>query len=771
MKNFIGVLLSLVIVCFCCMSHDASADKISSITVSGNQRVEVETVKNYLGLNVGDDFNSESKIKAVKNLYATSMFENIEVNFSSGRLVVTVKETPVVSSVVFKGNSKVKSEIFSREIATDVGDSLSNAKLQSDADKIAEIYKRSGRFSVKVSSQVEKLQNNRVKVIFNIMEGPKTAIKNIYFVGNENYTASELRSIIMTKETAWYKFLDSNDTYDPDRMEYDKELLTRFYQSVGFADFTVISATAELSPTKKHFVATYSIEEGAKYNLGDIKIQNNIADVDTEVIKKLVTLKSGALFNMSALEALGQKMSDELGNMGYPQMVVVPNLQKDPVKKLVNVTFIVNKSPKIFINKINITGNVKTSEKVIRRQFRIAEGDIFNRAEIAKADRNIKNLDYFEKNDIKMVKSPNDPDRYDVNIDVQEKSTASIGFDVGYSSAEGGFGSINFTERNLFGTGKHLNTMVRRSQRRLSFNFGVTDPHFMDRDLSLGADFFTFSSGSKGSSGFDGEAQPYSQRTVGVKTILGYDISEDLSHEIAYVIKQDKLSVNGASSSIMVREQRGKFVTSALGHTVTYNRLDSNIVPKNGYILSASQQYAGLGGDMAYLKHEVDGKIFKSFSDNKITVKVYGEAGVINGINGKTVRISDRFSLGDYNLRGFAGGGAGPRTKGPAAEGLNGQKYYSGGIEMTFPVGLPEEMNVRGAIFSDIGGLWDFEVPKGSSYSKNDVWNDKSPRISVGAGILWTTRIMPIRIDWAIPVRYKKYDQQQRFHIRMSTSF
>nr|MBP7190588.1 outer membrane protein assembly factor BamA [Rickettsiaceae bacterium] len=312
MKNLIGFLLSLALFCF--ITSSVLADRISSITVSGNQRIEADTVKNYLSLKVGDDFNSDSKVQGIKSLYATSMFETIELSFNSGHLIVNVKETPVVSSVVFKGNSKLKSDILSRETATEVGDSLSNAKMQADCDKITEIYKRTGRFSVKVSAEIEKLQNNRVKVIFHITEGPKTAIKYIYFVGNENYSSSELRSIIMTKETAWYKFMDSNDTYDPDRMEYDKELLTRFYQSLGFADFTVISATAELSPTKKYFVATYSIEEGQRYRLGTINVQNNIPDIDTEIIKKLISLNPGAIFNMSALEWVGQKISDELGN-------------------------------------------------------------------------------------------------------------------------------------------------------------------------------------------------------------------------------------------------------------------------------------------------------------------------------------------------------------------------------------------------------------------------------------------------------------------------
>ncbi len=747
------------------------SEVIRQINISGNQRVEQDTIMNYLGLKVNGEFSKEAQNKAVKQLYATSLFKNINISGSSGIVNVIVEEYPLVASVAFKGNSKIKSSVLSKEIFTESGDSLSNAKIQSDIDKITEMYKRSGRFSINVVAQIEELLNNRVKVIFNITEGPKTAIKHIYFVGNNNYRSDELKSVIMTKESAWYKFMDSNDTYDPDRMEYDKELLVKFYQSVGFADVNISSVTAELDPTKTYFIATYSINEGNKYRIGDVTLENNMQDVRDKDIKKFISVKKGKIFDMTLLENIGDKIAKELGNRGYPQVSVVPSLRKNPEKSTVDIVFVVNKADKVFINKINITGNVKTAEHVIRREFKIAEGDIFNRNEITKAERGIRNLDYFEKVDIRTSKVQGSSDRYDINLDVEEKSTASIGMDLGYSSSEGPFGSINFAERNLLGTGKHLDAGVRRSSKRISYNIGVTEPRFMDKDLSLGLGFFSTSSGTKATSNFGGEAQPYSLKSIGSRISAGYDITETISHDISYLIKKDDLTIKKSDlASHFVKDQVGKFVTSSITNSFVYDKLDSRIVPKNGLLSSISNEYAGVGGNNKFLKYQADAKVFKSFFSNKVTLKISGSVGTMHGVDKKKVRISDRFSVGDYNLRGFAGGGIGPRDK-RTGEGINGQRFYTGSVELIFPIGLPEEMNVSGSIFSDVGALWGFDLAKEeTSYNKKDIYNSKSPRVSVGAGILWTTRIMPIRIDWAIPLKYKKYDEQMRFHIRMSTS-
>lgn len=739
---------------------------IHKITIEGNHRIERSTIESYLKLKPGESYNSLKEDEAIKRLYATSLFRNIKMDMSSdGNLIVSVTETPFISSVVFRGNSKIKANMLSKEIYTMAGESLSQAKIELDVKKISEIYKRSGRFATIVTPKIEDLENNRVKVIFDIAEGPKTGIKYIYFSGNENYSDSELKSIVLTKESRWFRFLDSNDTYEPDRIEYDKELLKEFYQSVGFADFRVISVSAELNNTKEYFVLTYSLEEGEKYNFGNVTIENKLTNIDITPVNKIVNIKQGSVFNMKTVENIADKIGEYFTAVGYPAVNVYPDIVKNP-DHTINIKFIIEKADKVYINKINIINNLKTEDHVIRREFKSEEDDILNRSYIEKGERNLRNLDYFEKIGITFAQAKT-KDKYDLNVEVDEKSTSSVGFDLGYNTTGGVFGRFSFLERNLVGTGKILNAGVQVSKNTTSYYGGITDPHFLDRDLSLGVSGFINKSG-RGQSVLSNTDQNYRQHSVGGKTSLGYEIKEDLSHEIDYLIKRDTLSAPSPSSSIFLQEQMGKFITSAIGHTIAYDQRDSKIIAKNGYLVSVSQEYAGIGGDNKYLKHEVDGKYYKSFIQSKLTLKLSASGGDIAALGGRVIRISDRFNLGDYSLRGFASGGVGPREK-VTNEGLGGKRYYTFSTELNFPTPVPEEFNLTGAVFMDLGSLWGVGLNKAKYQSPNGIYNDKSLRASVGFGFIWVTRFAPIRMDWGFAVKKKKYDDTQHFHLRFST--
>lgn len=744
-----------------------SAERIKKITIQGNNRIESPTIENYLKLRIGEEYTSAKEDAAIKSLYATSLFENIHMKFENdGNLLVRVLENPFVTKVLIKGNSKIKSPQIYKELLTTAGETLSSAKIQLDTERIKELYKKSGRFSSNVTPKIEKQENGRVRVIFNITEGPKTTVRNIYFNGNNNYRDSELHSIIMTKYNRWFSFLESNDTYDPDRLEYDKELLKDFYQSVGFADFRVISATAELNPTKEYFTITFSIEEGQKYKFGNISIDNQLPNIDINKLNKYITIKQGDVFNNKELNKISENISSYFASEGYPGINVEPDTTNRNPDRTIDVKFVIERADKAYINQINITNNLKTEDRVIRREFDIAEGDIFNRSYIEDGDKNLRNLDYFEKVDINVT--PTDrKDKYDININVEEKSTSSIGFDLGYNTAGGLFGGVNFLERNLVGTGKILNAGVQVGKRSNSVYAGLTDPYFLDKNLSLGINVFRNHVGHGASFLSQGD-QTYTLNTLGAKTTLGYEIKKDLSHEIEYTIKQDHLKSPTKSNSIFLDDQLGKFVTSSIGQTFTYDKLDSRIVPKNGYILTAFQEFAGLGGNNKYLKHELDGKYFKSFINNKLTVKLAATAGNIMGIQNKTVRISDRYNLGDYSLRGFAPSGVGPREK-TTSETLGGLKYYTLSTELNFPTGLPEEFNLTGAVFMDAGSVWG--IGKFKNRSKDNFYNDKSLRASVGFGVIWVTRFAPIRLDWGFPIKKKHYDEKQTFHLKFSTHF
>ena len=758
MSKFVKTMLFFVIMF---SSLNAMAEIIKKINIRGNQRVETPTIIEYLGINIGDQYTDGTKSSAVKSLYATSLFETINIDYDKGVLKVDIQETPFVSKVEFKGNSKIKTKLLTNEIYTLAGESLRKAKLWSDVEKIKEIYKRSGRFSVNVNSKIEVQENNRVKVIFEIEEGPKTGIKEIYFVGNDNYKNSELKSIIMTKESKWFSFFETNDTYDPDRIEFDKQLLSQFYNSVGFADFVVISATADLLPTKEGFVVTYSIEEGTKYQFGKIDLDNKLANIDNDEIWKFIEQKEGQTFNLGAMESMASKISSHLSSQGYPQVHVRPSTTPNRVTGIVDVTMVVDHADKIFINKINIEGNLKTEDHVIRRQLKISEGDIFDRSKIERGERNIRNLDYFGRFNLNMAPTKQ-ADRYDVNINVEEKSTSSIGLDLGYNTSGGPFARVSFIERNLVGTGKILNAGVQMGKKSFHYYGGITDPSFLDKDLSVGVNLFKKTDG-KGS-GFANGEHKHASSSIGAELTVGYDITEDLSHEVQYLIKKDSLSSASESSSAFIQEQIGTYVSSVIGHSLTYDRLDNRDLPKNGYLLSGTQEFAGLGGDIKYIKHEIDGKFLKSFVENKYTIQLSAAGGHIKGISGKKVLISDRFNVGEHSLRGFANSGIGPRDI-VSKEGLGGQKFYTFSTEFSFPLGLPEEFNVTGSVFMDAGTLWDADSKTTKGYN-----NKKSLRTSVGFGVLWITKIAPIRLDWGFPLKKEKYDETEMFHIKFTTS-
>lgn len=759
-KSFLPKLLASTILCVA----SANAEIIKDIRVEGNSRIEKSTIINYLKLKKGEEYSYQKERESFSELFNTNLFTNISISQTNGIVIVKLEENPLVVRVNISGNSKVKTSTIEKELITHKGGSLKDSDINEDVQKIKDIYRKSGRYSVNVRAKVERQQNNRAIVTFEISEGPKTGIRYINFVGNKNYKDSELRSVIITKQSAWFRFMDSNDTYDPDRVEYDKYLLKQFYSSLGYADFRVISASAELAKTKENFTLTYVVEEGEIFNYGNIEVSSSIAEINTEQFDKVIKIKTGEKYNSIKLEKISEEIADMLADEGYTGLYVYPDEVKDRNSKTVAVKFVIEKGFKTYVDKIKIYGNLKTRDNVIRRQIKLNEGDLFNRSVVSKGEQSIRNLDYFENLSVETEKSDK-PNRANVIVNVEEKSTSSIQFEAGYNTMEGPVGRINFIERNLLGTGRYLTAGIDKYTKKTNFHVGVTDPYFMDKDLTAGASFFTSESHGSGEN-------RYSINSIGGSLRLGYDINTDLSHSIVYTIKRDKLSVIKSKENVsrFISEQFGTNTTSSIANTLTLDKTDSIIVPKNGFIISATETFAGVGGNIKYFKHEADFKIFKSFFNNDYTIKLSGEAGKIHGYGGSQIRISDRFSLGDFSLRGFEASGVGPRDR-HTKESLSGQNFYSLTGELIFPVGLPKEFNVSGSVFTDVGALWGFDKKNKDLYPENSYYDNTNPRASIGVGVIWVTRFAPIRLDYAIPIKKEKYDQTQRLHFRFSTSF
>lgn len=732
----------------------ASEEKIDKIIISGNKRIQTLTINDYIALHEGQQFSLEAKDEALKRLYATSFFEDISISFLNGILKVNVKENPFVNQVIFTGNSEIKSTTLIDDLLTTKDKPLEGVKIKADTDKIKKLYKNMGMFSVNVEPKIVKGQNDTVKVIFKITECPKLPIKSIYFIGNSNYSNSELKSIITTKESKWFSFFEGNHIYNPSKIEHDKYLLTKFYKSAGFADFNVISVIPNLLPEKKGFTLTYSIEEGDKYKFGDIKLDNKLKDIKTAEIQaeleKLVYKKKGKTFNLTLLELVVEKISNYLGNRGYPQVEVDPNLMLDKKSKIADVVINIHQSKKVFINKINIEGNLKTEDHVIRRELKIAESDLYNHSKLVKGEQNIRDLDYFDKVILK-ISPTKKKDRCDVNIKVQEKSTVSINLGVKHSDITGLLGNVLFSEKNFLGSGKSFSASLEFGKKNKYYSVEFLNPYFFDRDLSLNISLFKNKEASE-------LEQNYTQDSIGKKTSVSYNITDKLSHEVEYSIKKEKLKLISDSASIFIKEQMGTFTTSAIGHNLTYKKLDS----KNGYSITASQEIAGLGGNIKYLKHELDTEYLKSFLEDKYTLKLTAATGNIHGIGGQKVKIFNRFNR---TLRGFTENGIGPRDK-KTRGALNGQNYYTVSSELIFPLPreLSQKFNLSGAIFCDFGSLWDAD----SKYSKTEFYNHKTLRISSGFGFIWLNKLQPVKIYWGFPLKKQKYDERKSFQIEFN---
>lgn len=737
-----------------------ASEIIKDITVEGNNRVESTTVKNYLNLNIGDHHSLKKDSDTIKTLYSTLLFNDVKLNFSEGNLRVYVQEPPFISSIEIKGNKKIKNNVITKELLTRKGQPYNSATVFLDLDNIKALYKKNGYSFIDVKIDTISQENNRIKLIFKIVEGKKVKIKYITFVGNNNYNTSELKSVLLTKEFKWYKLLQQNDIYNQDRVEYDKELLKNFYYSVGFLDFKVLSVIAESSSARDYFNLTFSLEEGTQYKFGKINITSKLADINLNSFKKLINIKPGQIFNLKLIEHISKKISDLSAKNGCCKVSVSPEMVKN--HNLVDVNLVIDKAEKAFIDQINIEGNFKTEDKVIRRELKLDEGDNFNLKLMEKTEQSLRNLDYFEKVQTNIIPCSNN--KYNVNILVQEKSTSSIGFDVGYNSIIGVFGRLSFLEKNLVGTGKYLSAGIHGAKKHMSYYVSITEPYFLGKNLSLGTNVFKNYLGKSNQS-----EQNYSLESVGVKTSLEYDIIEDLRHELSYLIKREEVDRVDSSSEFFIN-QLGKYDTSAFGSVFTYDKTDSKIIPKNGYVVSVVQEYAGFGGNNKYLKHEFDAKYFKSFFNNKLTLKVASGAGYITTPKKRILRVSNRFYLGDYSLRGFSLGGVGPRDK-YTNDSLGGERYYTLSTEFIFPIGLPEEFDVSGSIFTDIGNLSKVTIKNNNNYNKHKFYDNHSLNASVGFGVLWITKIAPIRIDWALPIKKKPYDNTQKFHIKLSTHF
>ena len=723
----------------------ALADTIQGIQVTGNKRIETETVISNLPLKVGDSFDDLQLNQALKDLFATGYFADVQIRRAGGKLIIEVIENSLINRISFEGNSKLKDEKLTEEIQLRPREVLSRTKIQSAQQRILEIYRRMGRFDATVEPKVIRLEENRIDLVFEINEGEVTYVRKINFIGNKHFTSSRLEEQLFTKRYRWFRLWASDDTFDPDRFTADQQNLQQYYFDMGYPDFRLVSAVAELSPDHKDFYLTFTVEEGEKYTYGKVDIVSHLKQVNAEDLKAFMDIKSGEQFSRKQIERNITTLNTHVGTYGYAFADIQPRIEKNREKKTVDLIFEVKEGPRVYIERIDVVGNDRTRDEVIRRELNMLEGDAYNSTKVKRAEKNLKDLGYFKKSEI-LVEPGTAPDKARLVVKLEEQPTGEMGVAAGFSTLDGILGNVKFTERNFMGTGRIVHASVTIARRMQEFDVGITDPYFLGYSLEAGLDLFRVRST---------RLSNFVSASNGVSPHIAYALTEHLSQTLTYTLKDDHISSVAPGSSVFISQQAGKFVTSALGQSLVYDRRDSRIDPTSGYALSLSNTYAGLGGKVNYLKNSIGASWFYSPVED-VVLNVRGTIGDIEKAGKNPIRIVDSILLGADTFRGFEYAGIGPRDS-KTGDPLGGTRFWTGTIETLFPIGLPNEFGVKGAVFTDFGTTW---KPGVTGPNIND---KRTLRASVGIGLSWTSPFGPLKIDYAIPVKRQKFDQTQRF--------
>lgn len=750
MKYVSLLALSVGMVAVC----DVQAAVVKNVQITGLQRVEPETIHAYLDIESGQNIGQLDIDAALKRLYATGLFSDVSLDMlANGELLVKVTENPIINKRYFEGNDELDDNMLSKELQLSTGSIYSVSKVQQDAQRIVEVYKRAGRYATSVEPKIIKRDQNRVDLIYEITEGADAKIDKINFVGNKHFSDSELQSEIMSKESRWYRIFSSSENYDPEKTNYDKELLRRFYTRHGYADFRVSTAVGELSSDKKSFVLTYVLDEGPRYKVRDINIAPSVRGVNVETLYPEVLFEKGDWYDADKIEKTVYALTEKLEQQGVAFVEVTSRLNKNTQTGEVDVTFDVSEGSRLFIDKINIMGNTRTEDKVIRREFRIDEGDAFNASKIKASRRNIEALDYFSKVDITTAPT-DDSNKADLNVKVEEKSTGAFNVGVGYSTLNGALARVGIAENNFQGKGQKLSAEAAISQRTNEYDLSFTEPYFLDRRLSAGIDLF------HSKTDYQDEAS-YDSQTTGGRLRFGWNYTDDLVQYVRYTLSEDKITNVAKDASRYIKAEEGNYTNSSIGQTLVYDKRDSKIRPREGYYLSFGNDIAGLGGDEKYVKFDAKAYKYYTISDD-YTFKFFINGGYIDGYGGKDVRLSHRYYLGGSTMRGFEYAGIGARDK-YTKDALGGNWMVYTGAEFQFPLGL-DELGIRGRTFVDAGALG-----KPDQMDKDFVEYSDKIRVSTGFGLEWQSPMGQIDIDIAFPVVKESYDETEVFRLNFGT--
>ncbi|MCF8708464.1 outer membrane protein assembly factor BamA [Rhizorhapis sp. SPR117] len=837
----------------------AQASTVRSISVTGAQRLEPDTVLSYTKLRVGQPYNRESLDLALKDLFETELFADVQIRDDQGNLTIEIKENPVINRVVLEGNKRLKDDKIQPEIRLAPRQIFTRSRVRADVARIVELYRRQGRFAASVDPKMVQLDQNRVDIIFEINEGPKSKVRQINIIGNEKFSDGDLRSEMATKQARFFRLFSSGTSYDPDRLAYDQQKLRQFYLTEGYADFRVISAVAELTPNKRDFIITYVVEEGDRYKFGDVSVQSEIRDLQPETLQKLVPMKKGDWYNAKQVEDTVTSMTETAGLFGYAFADINPDFQRNKDDLTMSLVFRVNEAPRVYVERIDINGNTLTQDKVIRREFRLHEGDAFNSFQVKRSADRIKSLGYFQEKLEVEQKPGSAPDRIVLETNVEEKSTGELQLSAGFSSLERFIVSASIRQRNFRGKGQELRASVNYSNYSKSVELGFTEPYLFDRNIALGGDIFRRDLNSFNYLNNNDRNTTYEQTTTGFQIRAGLALTEYMSLALRYGLSFDDVTLdkdtfyspdaNGVLQCDPILAGRylcdaiGKRTTSSLGYSLIYDRRDNRIRPTKGHSVTLSQDVAGLGGSVKYVRTRIDADKFWNVGSGFI-FSLSGEAGYIHSLEKQRfddanqpidkVRLTDRFFLGEPQMRGFDIRGIGPRVKrfflsdadgdgvyerasgnNTQDDALGGKIYYQARAELEIPLGSgAKEMGLRPSIFVDAGAVAGLKNPvltnfagyctvspmtgttgttstvrapaigscdtppsgydatyAGGAFEEEYFGDTLKPRLSVGFGVNWNSPFGPFRIDIAKALLKEPGDDTKLITFNVGTQF
>lgn len=726
---------------------------IENIVVQGNQRLSTNTILTLVPIRIGDDFQPLRLDNSLKALYGTGQFADVRLDRQGNTLIIQVRENLLINQVAFEGNQALSDGELSGVTGSSARSVLTRTKVASDVAAMKELYERDGRLLVIIEPKIIPLTGARANLVFEVSEGARTRVDGVNFVGNKAYTDRRLRSVILTKQTNLLRNLLQNDGFAPGRIEVDRNFLTEYYQSRGYADFEVISAVAEQTPEKRGFIITFTVREGIKYRIGRVRIANNLPGVDTSQLVNRLKVRTGRTYDVLDIEETREDMEERVSVQGFPFVDVVVTEESDPARGVVDLTFTIEEGPRLFVERINIQGNERTADDVIRREFRLAEGDAFSVSKLQRSQQRLLSLGYFASVELD-PQGGSSEDQVVVDTIVEEQRTGELLLGGTYSNTAGILGNFNIADRNFRGRGQKYSIDLNAGVDNRDASFTFTEPYFLGREISAGVELFYNDRNVN---------NVYDRREAGAKTSLGYKLSEHLTQRWTYGLTRTEVTDIAPTASLLITQQAGVTVRSSLQHAIIYDKRDVALNPSEGYLLIMRNTLAGLGGSVRYAQTTAEATHYLPIGET-FTFATRAEGGFIEGL-GQDTLLADRFFIGGDTIRGFSPSGLGPR----AATGgvLGAAKYWRTSAELRFPVPGLAEQGVRGRFFVDAGSAWDVGQDTGTIV----VDDSSNVRASFGVGGTWDSPLGPLSLDYGIPVRKESFDVEQRFKFSISTSF